>query len=375
MNSAIDSSNKLPANSEKIHPEKSDVVMQALNKLNQNSILLRLLWTLSCFILLLIAAIIILYSLEAGEVMYITGWATAALSLYAFHRLMKQIPRTFLILWERKIIASSPNQTEDLEKQYAKYVDDIRNLMNHHGQWAMGLGFTFLVLTWDYSSVIEFFIAFIIGLLTWRMAINSIKVWQLGKKFCLKPLPEHEDGCGGLEPLGNLCLWNALIVTIPGIFLGGWIIIGQSAKYSLMSDSYVSLAIYYTPLFFKLLWIPLTFAVISFFLPLWGVHRVMVSWREKKRRELDQLAYKINELNSEFLNQVDKLDPHESEKMAKKVELMQVTYQKNLHIPVWPFNTRIMVKFITSQLVPLLGLTGLGQPILKIIDSLMDFVK
>lgn len=239
----------------------------------------------------------------------------------------------------------------------------------------MGLFFALLVLTWDWSLVIEFFIAFIIGLMAWRMAITSIKIWQFGKKFFLKPQAEHDDGCGGLEPLGNLCLWNALIITIPGIFLGGWIIVGQSAKYSLLPEAYTFMAKSYTPLFFKLLLIPLVFAIISFLLPLWSIHHAMVTSRAAKQRELDQLSYEINQLDSKLLSQVDKLDPQESEKMVKKLELMQQTYQKNRFIPIWPFNTRIIVKFITSQAVPLLGLTGLGQPILKVIGSLAGFLS
>jgi hypothetical protein len=179
----------------------------------------------------------------------------------------------------------------------------------------MGLLFTLLVFTWDWSSVIEFFIAFVIGLMAWRMIVISYTIYRLGKKFCLKPQLEHDDGCGGLEPLGNLCLWNMLIVAIPGIFLGGWIIVGQSAIYSLLSESYTLLAKYYTPLFFKLLMIPLAYAIISFVLPLWSVHHAMESSKEAKQRELDQLSYEIDQLEAKLLSQVDKLDPQESEKM------------------------------------------------------------
>ncbi len=387
MNSTADT-NELAANDEKVEPKTSGAVIQALEKLNQNSILLRLLWILACVILLLIAGIIIIYKLEAGAVMYITGMAAAALSLFAFHHLMKLIPQTFSILWDRKIIAYKPpkvsaateanfhlSDSSCLENDYADYIDNLKSWMNHPGQWVMGLLFALLVFSWDYSSVIEFFIAFIIGLMAWRMAITSIKIWQFGKKFCLMPQAEHDDGCGGLEPLGNLCLWNALIVTIPGIFLGGWIIVGQSAKYSLLSEAYTFLAKSYTPLFFKLLLIPLAFAIISFFLPLWSIHRAMLISQAAKKRELDQLSYEINQLDSKLLNQVDNLDPEESEKMVKKLELMQQVYQKNLYIPIWPFNTKIIVKFMTSQAVPVLGLTGLGEPILKVIGSLVGFLS
>jgi hypothetical protein len=374
----LNSTNELPPNSEIV--KKPDVVMQALVKLAPNNKLQWLLQTLACFILVLIAGMII-YNREAGTVMYVTGLAAASLSLFAFHHLMKLLPQTFHTLWNRKVIANRTLKTSteanlsSLENQYAEYIDKLRSLMNHWGQWAMGLLFTLLVFTWDWSSVIEFFIAFVIGLMAWRMIVISYSIFRLGKKFCLKPQSEHDDGCGGLEPLGNLCLWNILIVAIPGIFLGGWIIVGQSAKYSLLSESYTSLAGYYTPLFLRLLLIPLAYAIISFVLPLWSVHHAMESSREVKQQELDQLSYEIDQLEAKLLSQVDKLDPQESEKMIKKLELMQQTYQKNRSIPVWPFNTRIIVKFATSQAVPVLGLTGLSQPILKVIGSLADFLR
>ncbi len=82
----------------------------------------------------------------------------------------------------------------------------------------------------------------------------------------------------------------------------------------------------------------------------------MVTWRAKIQRQLDRLGYNINYLDSELLNRADKLEPQESESMSKKLELMREIYQKNRHIPEWPFNTKIMIKFATSQAVAILGL-------------------
>jgi hypothetical protein len=56
--------------------------------------------------------------------------------------------------------------------------------------------------------------------------------------------------------------------------------------------------------------------------------------------------------------------------MTKSLDLMQQTYRTNQNIPMWPLNVTILSKFATSQLVPLLGFTGLGQPVLKVVDAL-----
>lgn len=370
-----------------VGPRTSNSVTHALEIFQgvQSRILRWVLWLLPYFISLIVIIILIYYNPtdNPGVVMYISGMVAAAVSLFAFHFLMKRIPETFGALWDRKIIVDRPtivlfdaNTTEEvinsinnssnsaqLEEQYRKYINDLEKLMNCPGQWAMGVFFTLLVFTWDYSSVIEFFIAFIIGLMAWRMTIAAVKVWQLGRQFYLKPQLGHADGCGGLEPLGNLCLWNALIITIPGIFLGGWIIlgldfIGPNTQYFLLAKSY-------TPLFYKLLLIPISFAVISFFLPLFSVHQSMVTWQTGVRRQLDRLGYCIDRMECEFLNRADMLEPVEVERMTKNLELMQQIYQQNQHIPTWPFNIGIMAKFMTSQAVPILGvIIGFGQPII-----------
>ncbi len=112
-------------------------------------------------------------------------------------------------------------------------------------------------------QIAEHFIAFIIGLMAWRMLVIGVQVWKLGKRFDLNPQLGHPDTCGGLEPLGNLCLWNALILALPGVFLGGWIILGPSTKYGDI----------YTSLFYKLLILPVS----------WGGDQFLSAFMERAR--------------------------------------------------------------------------------------------
>jgi hypothetical protein len=158
-------------------------------------------------------------------------------------------------------------------------------------------------------------------------------------------------------------LWNALILTIPAVYLGGWIILGPETAYGR-----------FVPLFTQLLLVPVAIAVSGFTLPLWGVHREMVRRRAAVRRRLDQLSQSINHLAREMLDRADDLPPDEGEKMSRKLELMRQIYQQNEQYPVWPFNVGIMVRFISSQAVPILGLTGLGKDIVGAIGALLGFL-
>lgn len=331
-------------------------------------------------ILLIIIYILANYPLVPGVIMYTSGMLAAALSLFAFSVLIKMIPETFRNLWRREIIVgaypsdsfqkipcekgseTAAPETGRLEERFRQFMQELQKMLNHPYQWAMGTAFSLLVFTWDWSHPIEFFIAFIIGLMAWRMLITSIYIWKLGKEFRLEPQLGHPDRSGGLSPLGNLCLWNAFIITIPAIHLGGWSILRifteKGSPFFEISEEYASLYLW-------LLLILVPFALVTFFLPLLKVHWIMEEWRDRKQTRLDQLEHSINQLESRLLNEADKLDEKEFESIQKELEMMQQVYTRNKKLPVWPFNMGIMIKFVVSQTIPVLG----------IISQVMSLVK
>ncbi len=239
-----------------ITPER---LKNALDEFRDKNHTLRLvLLFLVCFILLLVIVTfqLINYNLKdhPGTVMFITGMLAAASSLLVFYFLMELIPETFSILWKRKIIAIRKDAcTTTLETQYSEYICDVGRLMsNSVGQLSVGLFFTWLVFSWASTWIeylIEPLIAFFIGIMAWRVIAISIKIRKFGKEFYLRPQLTHADKCGGLKPLGNLCLCNALIVLIPGVYLGGWVLVGFIFK---ENAYYFQQAKDYTPLFLNL---------------------------------------------------------------------------------------------------------------------------
>ncbi len=321
----------------------------------------------------------------SGAPMFLSGWVIAAAALLAFDVLMWRIPWTLGALWNRSLIAGTSTTpaaaAAPLEGQYAAFIQNIESWLNHPGQCAMGIGFAVLVVTWyqvrfspTYTGLLtiaefggECLVGFTIGLMAWRMGVVGWKVWQLGRCFDVTPLLQHPDGCGGLEPLGQLCLSNALIVSMAGLFLGGWIVVGPVTPYH-------ALAAAYAPLFTKLLIIPLAFAGISFFWPLWSVHEIMVAKRALVRQRLDALGNSINDVARELLACAGDTDPARAADLAKRLDLMQQTYASEQRVPVWPFNTSILTKLLTAQAVPLLGLTGIGEPVLKEIQALVGLL-
>ena len=69
-------------------------------------------------------------ALKESDVMLASGLLAAALSLFAFQRLMQQIPHTLTVLWRRNIIAERPNFCSDeaeAEEELRKIVPSSRS--------------------------------------------------------------------------------------------------------------------------------------------------------------------------------------------------------------------------------------------------------
>jgi hypothetical protein len=233
---------------------------------------------------------------EASRIQYITGIFTAATAIFTFNVLLRQIPKVLATLWIRDIIHCkssaihidfenhvssgdelTPAQGIKVEKAYLIFINNLETQLNHPRQWLMGAGFAILVLTW--SSTYEFegarkalgilsygglivqpLAAVAIGIMAWRMLVVAVNVWQLARKFDLALKLGHPDRCGGLEPLGDLCLWNALVVSVAGIFLGGWLI-----AYQIEAPIFAGLASNYKALYSHLLVIPVLFCFYGLF--------------------------------------------------------------------------------------------------------------
>jgi HrpA-like RNA helicase len=64
----------------------------------------------------------------------------------------------------------------------------------------------------------------------------------------------------------------------------------------------------------------------------------------------------------------------EASNLEMELSRLEKVYEDNQNYPVWPFNYNLLKAFAASQAVPLLGLTGLGAPILNVIRSMLDFL-
>src|SRR5262249_37556209 len=120
-------------------------------------------------------------------------------------------------------------------------------------------------------------------------------VSRLGARFDFHLRLQHPDHSGGLRPLGDLCLTNALILSVPGIYLAAWLIVipGFGADHNRYAV--------YVPYYEVLLAVIFGLALITFALPLYAVHRAMLRQRDRLQGPLYELGARIDALTRSML--------------------------------------------------------------------------
>lgn len=217
------------------------------------------------------------------------------------------------------------------------------------------------------ATILEIPFAFLIGLLAWRLMVIAFFIYRLGKEFTLNVLTYHNDGSGGLKPLGDLCLIIAFIILLPVILLSGWIVVGPQPGYETINILWSD--------WFKILLLGFCLgAALFFFWPLYSIHEQMKEHRLKIQNELDELNSKMSEILTNLRTKADTIAPDEGGKLLEKLEFMGKIHQKSGSVPTWPFNLNIIVKFIAAEAVPILSLIGVTGPLVKILESLFSLL-
>ncbi|HEX6269265.1 MAG TPA: hypothetical protein VFZ43_03440 [Anaerolineales bacterium] len=351
-----------------------------------------------------------------GPQIFGTAVIAVVVVLFAFQTLLARVPETLEALWRRKLILvrsggaeeeQDPDDQPDLEPEehaqgYLAYLNEFEGLLNSkRGQLGMLIAFELLVNLWlgflnvNFLSnlirgtigilglaelVIDMTLAALLAPMAWRLIVIGLEIWRLPLKFDLNVQFEHPDQCGGLEPLGNLCLWNILIISLPLAFLGGWLLIARSDTSSFsfydtaLWESVRQQAVAYADVYAQLLWVLVPFTIMGFILPLWNTHRVMVDKRKEMLVRLDGYIKIIADEWNAAMEKIGNLTVAEGNEKLERLEFAHQIYQRQKNVPVWPINLNIFLKFASTQVLPLLSLTGLGPGIVKILSILIDLI-
>lgn len=160
--------------------------------------------------------------------------------------------------------------------------------------------------------------------LAWAMRQFGTKLDKAGD-LDIEPL--HPDGAGGLGKFGKLTWRMALLILPITAYLFFW----ESDR----GENFI----FYMSVIFVFIMIPIIFII-----PLWGVHRGM---SKAKNDELNHLSRHFNESAGIYNRWLENRDQSEKEEgLIAQRNLVDVSslYERVLKMPVWPFNTAILIR-------------------------------
>lgn len=259
--------------------------------------------------------------------------------------LYNSISAGFTYLYDEKIVPE--NQTQDymeflakLERWYNHLAAVVVffsaslaiNLFNYFGKQDSWLGVNGGI-TGIYGRVFIFFNFFIIGLTFYKFVITVIAVRQLFDRFDLIIQPMHPDRAGGLEPIGRVAI---AVTSLVGLVMAFFAIL-------LVFDQFSAGYIVYRLIFF-------VFYVSSpyfFFATLSKANKTMMGVKELALERL-RLTFE------EHYNQLSAEGPGKPYDLGKAEDIAKVhrLYELVEGMPVWPFDTRSVVRFFSVFVAP-----------------------
>lgn len=330
---------------------------------------------------------------QTPDIFLLSAFLCVVTVLVLLRALFDQVPEVLRTLWLRATFKPDL-ESRPVDQDLIKYLRDFETALNHPLAHALGIifaifaiGTTFTVLE-SLSSKSNIFtsgtfwtlvkswrilylpLGFFFGWLVWRVFVIAFYINQLGLRFRLKVQSNHPDGSGGLRPLGDLCLMVALVVLIPAIFYGIWAFI------NLLSHN-TDLAIYqlWAPIFRIFLFALILIGLLVFFQPLYQIHRQMLERREEIQNELDGLSEEMDTITIQLRANATSLTPQQGAEKMEMLKFLQQVYAGNAHIPTWPFDWTLLIRFFSAQALPLVSLVLSSSPVLEGIKSALKIVN
>jgi hypothetical protein len=188
-------------------------------------------------------------------------------------------------------------------------------------------------ITGAYGRLFVGFNYVILSLMIYKCGVT---IWVLRRILNLdvKIRPFHPDRAGGLKPIGRLAIAVNYFVSLIVLFFTLTLIYDEFAQRNL-----VYLAIF-------LLFYPM--AIVGFFASLSGAHRRMAAVKEDVLQRLDET----------FEHYYERLMEGSSGRVLDVSQTDEVLAIRSLYaiadeMPVWPFDTRNMVRFLSTIMFPI----------------------
>lgn len=203
--------------------------------------------------------------------------------------------------------------------------------------------FMHITVMYIYFPVVS---VYFVGVAFWTLIATGQYINKLTQNFNLKIQPSHPDKCGGLSFLGEFSFRMALplLMTIVSLStLAIFIIVFWVSNNE--SNTMVALLFLSSPLV-------LLMAYLVFLGPIWRIHLNML---ESRNRNWDEFAARIEYVKERLRSYLDSGKIDDAERAKKELEILDAIHPEKNTYPIWPFDTQILIKFLTPQIVPLVS--------------------
>lgn len=314
--------------------------------------------------------------------LFISLVVALALSVLAFNKWRGTVPAAFKILLTKERVGSF-HRGSDVTAEYHNFLREYQVKLLSNKRYLViaismatcfilfflmasnryfppsALGFNddslYYFIVWIFWITLPtFFLGYFFGVAAWTIMITGLTIKSLTSSFDINIQPSHPDQCGGLKVLGDLCFGMALPVLIGATLLGiygiGGIIYPELTRRLIVIPIAANI-------FLFLFALPL--AAFAFFVPLWNIHCEMRRRREKYE---DEFAIRIVRLEQKLRTSLDSGELNAAKLAKEEMEIVQVLHPDKIGYPLWPFDRRIMLTLLTTQIIPglslIVGLSG-----------------
>lgn len=230
--------------------------------------------------------------------------------------------------------------------------------------WIMGLGIPLAL--------------FVIGNWLFELFVTAVLVYRMPVFFELDIQPVHPDQCGGFKTIGDLCLKMVYVVLVPTLLVSFWLVVSKHVPLAPESEKLVPPYVldpgFRTPMK-VLLGLLAVSGVAVFFWPMYTVHRLMLAQRVELQQTLDAIACQIHQLNQAILADPSSVSTDDREKTLAEIDSLKELYERTRKVPTWPFERSVALKFVSTQVVPILSLIGLGGPPGKLVEIVVKLFQ
>jgi hypothetical protein len=342
------------------------------------------------------------YTLRWVEVVFfLFALIVLIIEAYVTRDFFENIPRTFQEIVERKAIKGL-NENSVTAQNLISFLNEFENTLNNRAPLILGVIFEIIVLIANQRAllfpviflpenypigalILNFFTIFLpmtiagyaMSVVVWKCFVTGYFVHKFSRIFDLSVSPSHPDKAGGLKPLGGLIFSLALILIVASLALSILTVAGpiNEAIYrslvNVYSPTYQVIApydLYSTVLVAKVaLGIVMVLSFVSFLLPLTSTHRRMRNEKILLLSSLTGIGNKIADLETQS-KKID-LDYKVRNNIFEEIDSLSRIYDRTNKTPVWPFDREILIRFFTPQVISLLSLIGVVQPIIDAISS------